>query len=190
VPDRPEGRNMLRQRLSTYFCGASLALCGAMLIVWIRSAFAADACAPVRTARSFVMVSSDRGRAYLSYCRFPKPKSPLDLRYGFGGDPTAERAVVQEGDYPPAAWFGCWSGYAIDRSTDAEWRLGRMGEVWCPHWVFVVLFGVLPVREGWKHLVRSRRVRKHLCPACGYDLRASRDRCPECGAAAGERAVS
>ena len=41
--------------------------------------------------------------------------------------------------------------------------------------MFAVLACIRPVR-------RMRRARKGLCCACGYDLRASADRCPECGA--------
>ena len=33
---------------------------------------------------------------------------------------------------------------------------------------------------------RRLRLKKGLCPDCGYDLRASEGRCPECGTISGE----
>jgi hypothetical protein len=53
-----------------------------------------------------------------------------------------------------------------------------------PHWSVVVLASPLTVRWAvvWARKARvRRRVLGRLCPACGYDLRATPERCPECG---------
>ena len=54
-------------------------------------------------------------------------------------------------------------------------------DVRVPYWLLAVVTGVLPA--AW--LRRRRRERRTrllgLCPRCGYDLRATPGRCPECG---------
>jgi hypothetical protein len=61
---------------------------------------------------------------------------------------------------------------------DGKWLIG------VPWWeVFVA--GLIvpalyfnPLCGRWR---RNRRIRRSLCPACGYDVRATPERCPECG---------
>jgi hypothetical protein len=50
-----------------------------------------------------------------------------------------------------------------------------------PLWLLVPLFAIPPVR--WARRRRREKLRNAaaLCVRCGYDLRASHDRCPECG---------
>jgi hypothetical protein len=50
-----------------------------------------------------------------------------------------------------------------------------------PLWLVTIACAVLPALWIYKRAVRRRRNRDGHCPACGYDLRASKDRCPECG---------
>jgi len=52
--------------------------------------------------------------------------------------------------------------------------------IYLPHWSLVAFFGLLSLFK----LIALLRRRPHgpgLCAACGYDMRATPDRCPECG---------
>jgi hypothetical protein len=56
-----------------------------------------------------------------------------------------------------------------------------------PWWALLAAFGPLPLGRGLVALARRRRrlrVSAGRCAKCGYDLRATPQRCPECGAAA------
>jgi hypothetical protein len=64
---------------------------------------------------------------------------------------------------------------------------GRVAEwfVTVPHWFVAGVAGVLPAWHARRAMLRRRSRIRHaagLCRSCGYDLRASNDRCPECGA--------
>ena len=58
-----------------------------------------------------------------------------------------------------------------------------------PYWMLALAMALLPAQRlfAWRGARRGRRrERLGLCVTCGYDLRASSGRCPECGAAAGK----
>ena len=71
--------------------------------------------------------------------------------------------------------------WVYDTSRGAQ-RMTQSIEV--PIWFVTLLFLILPVVWTIAWLRRRRvalRVRQGLCVACGYDLRESPSRCPECG---------
>ena len=60
---------------------------------------------------------------------------------------------------------------------------GEYRAVFISHGLLAVLFAIAPAFSV-RSIIRSRRRKQRragLCHSCGYDLRATPDRCPECG---------
>lgn len=84
------------------------------------------------------------------------------------------------------------SGYYYGRDKPDFWgagpsffaqvdsNLGRTN-LSVPHWFVSILLAVLPLLRWWTYHKGRQLYRAGLCVHCGYDLRATPDRCPECG---------
>lgn len=59
--------------------------------------------------------------------------------------------------------------------------LGFIWDAVFPYWLVVVLLCVQPSWVLMRYARRRHRIRSSLCAVCGYDLRATPIRCPECG---------
>jgi hypothetical protein len=72
-------------------------------------------------------------------------------------------------------------GLTWERTTwpEAEWTISA------PAWALALLPLALALLLHRRHRARLRREEANLCRVCGYDLRATPDRCPECGTTVG-----
>ena len=85
-----------------------------------------------------------------------------------------------------ALWLSPGEGY---RNSPAHYA-GVSPPMWCwsvkvPYWLIAVTAGAVALTHltvsARRGRLQAQRVRACLCPACAYDLRATPDRCPECG---------
>jgi len=83
-----------------------------------------------------------------------------------------------------------FAGFGYDwvverQSSYPEW-VGRQLVVVLPYPAVILVLGL--VGSGWalkvlRSEIKHARRKRNLCERCGYDLRASKDNCPECGLA-------
>ncbi len=112
------------------------------------------------------------------------------LKYGMGGYgywPLSDGGVFQMSldffgeknlETQPPRWIS-----RGPTGMRTHWRFFYMSgrALILPLWIPTVLFGIWPTIALVRLRHRRRRRKLGLCLKCGYDLRASKDRCPECG---------
>ena len=82
-----------------------------------------------------------------------------------------DKAAAQSG-YSRSGFVGVWE------PESARWAPQRGVSV--PWWFLVAVFAMSPLRSAI-HIWTRRERPAHACCRCGYDLRATPERCPECG---------
>ena len=73
-------------------------------------------------------------------------------------------------------------GPVVVNSPSSGVTFRRWWSITIPHWYVLSPTAILPTLWLVRTVRRARRTCKGACPSCGYDLRATPDRCPECGA--------
>ena len=106
-------------------------------------------------------------------------------RPGCGADARLRDGRLWLGWRPRVAYRPEWAGQ-VNRGgfRYTRWSDGS-GQVGVPVWVVALAFAVAATSAEAVHRVRRRRSGHGLCRNCGYDLRATPGRCPECGTHAG-----
>jgi hypothetical protein len=105
-------------------------------------------------------------------------ESPAGLDWRFGSSPDRSMQTDLFTRFRFLEFTAYHQTYGGPAHTTEVWEAG------IPSWLPAPLFAAMPFGVWWftgrKRLLRRRR---GLCVNCGYDLRASPGRCPECGAA-------
>ena len=175
----------MRRFLFTTLSALSLLLCIAAAAEWVRSARSIDH--PFVWHKSplegYAVVTGE-GRLGVTHRLHVSPV----VRAPAGATP-AELAVWSQQFGPQSTrqflGFAYWRIVHTSRAArHGTFYMGQERWVLVPYWAVVLATAAPPV--VW--FVRRRRARRarraaamNRCPTCGYDLRASGARCPECG---------
>jgi hypothetical protein len=166
----------------------SLLICAGSLALWVRSYSKSDSLDRWRrevagpgTYHDTMGVFATRGMIGGGYLRMYLPTAqdwPTEARWRFI---TSNPITVMW----PHRWRVLGFGYWNTRLPQGPaYRALEVVGATVPLWFVALLFAVAPAMAARRQLrdrQRRRRIARGLCAACGYDVRASGERCPECG---------
>jgi hypothetical protein len=176
----------MRRRLHNIVTALSLLLCVAVAAAWVRGKWVSDILLYVtggsRTSRQTVWVAGN-GAGGIALLEFHGSGSDIDSP----GQPLGYQRRQRQPQYAGMApeWGSGVNGlgfaFFAQESNPFGGQQGMYGVI-VPAWSVLMLLAAFPTARLC--LRRRRRSLAGTCQRCGYDLRATPDRCPECGAAA------
>lgn len=160
---------------------ACLLLCAATLAAWALAAREPRLVTRSDTPAGVTAVSWDAGRVTYYEMRLSAADPMVGailrttVRPGIGGGNWRAGGFVVQWREPIGVTFG---------NSPAPFNAGALTVLSVPFWFPAAAFALPPAVMLWRGHTRRRRLRLGLCLRCGYDLRASGGRCPECGTVA------
>jgi hypothetical protein len=179
----------------------SVFLAGFTGLLWVRSTRMQDQLSylivdvPQRTTRQWLLWSDGRlglivNQNYFADVEQFKRINPEDPSYARAKNAPPfgwSRTALPRQTYKPSGSFwnqrGFWLGWPRWKNSTGNRPSGRFryGFFFAPYWFLLLLFSILPALALRRAIWTFRRRKPDLCAKCGYDLRASPERCPECG---------
>jgi hypothetical protein len=154
----------------------SLLLCLATAGLWVRSHFATDMVQWASEGKAQLIGTPTGTLAYLSTTDKLAGKPRLGFIYS-SSDIKRDFLTLKLARSVSFLGFGfAWNSPWADG--------GSLTLVHAPFWFVLILTSILPILRVRRELIDRRRrqwLASNRCGHCGYDLRGSPDRCPECG---------
>ena len=169
----------------TLCSAASLLLCMALCVLWVRSYRLTDQL-EWRSAGGYRGLGSASGNLVVQLNPGQtQPPASHGLRYLRMSRYTAPTYAVAFGHLGPNRSYGTTEFAGAGWYTVRDATGGRTTTGVAPFWLLAAVTAILPLshsRSWMRAFTQHRRnASAGLCPSCGYDLRERPERCPECG---------